>query len=182
MPSSLSIHHRRSIRLPHYDYSQAGAYFVTMVTYQRAKLFGEIQNSDVILSGEGRIVNSNLLLLPQNFPFLELDSWVIMPDHLHAILIISEPLSPKENILNSKSPTPTKGTQPFSLASVIQNFKSTTSRKIRQAKPTTTPIWHRNYFEHVIRNEHELNLIREYILNNPLQYMAEDAGYGNLFC
>jgi REP element-mobilizing transposase RayT len=83
------IHHRQSIRLEGYDYSQPGAYFVTMVTYRREALFGEINDGEVLLSPQGDLVRNYWMAIPRNFPQIRLDEFVLMPDHLHGIIFIS---------------------------------------------------------------------------------------------
>jgi putative transposase len=80
-------HHRKSIRLKHYDYSQAGAYFVTMVTQHRQHFFGEIQQGDMILNAAGEMIDTIWYGLPQRFPHIELDMFVVMPNHVHGIII-----------------------------------------------------------------------------------------------
>ena len=84
------IHHRRSIRLKGYDYSQAGAYFVTIVSWQREMLFGDIVNGGMELNGFGKIISEKWQWLETQYEYVELGAWVIMPNHLHGILIISD--------------------------------------------------------------------------------------------
>ena len=81
-------HHRRSIRLKGYDYSQAGAYYVTIVTYQRDCLFGEILNKEMSLNDFGKIAVECWRAIPEHFPFVELGAYVIMPNHVHGIIVI----------------------------------------------------------------------------------------------
>ncbi len=83
-------HHRHSIRLQGYDYSQAGAYFVTIVAWQREMLFGEIVDEEMILNDFGKIVQWEWLDLPKRFKYLELGAYIIMPNHVHCILIFRE--------------------------------------------------------------------------------------------
>ena len=83
-------HHRRSIRLPNYDYSQPGAYFITIVTFQRDCLFGEIVNGELRLSVMGQIAEEHWRLIPEHFPHAELGAYVVMPNHVHGIIIIHE--------------------------------------------------------------------------------------------
>ena len=150
------IHHRRSIRLQGYDYTNTGIYFVTICCHQRQHLFGEIDNGEMKINAIGQIVSTLWQKIPQHFPNVELDGFVLMPDHLHGIIIISE----------SK--------EKASLANIIQNFKSISSRKINRInKNYGISIWQRNYYDHIIRNERSLQHMRHYIKNNPLTW-ADD--------
>jgi putative transposase len=90
MPYNPNIHHRRSIRLPGYDYTQAGAYFVTICTNQRQRLFGEIVDGKMHLNLCGQVVVSRWQNIPRHFPCVKLDEFVLMPDHLHGIVVIGE--------------------------------------------------------------------------------------------
>lgn len=191
-------HHRRSIRLKGYDYTRQGAYFVTLVTQGRECLFGEIVNGEMRLNELGALVAECWNGLPQYFRNAELDEFVMMPNHLHGIVVLKwdaygdgrgrgEALtdapanreaavnvnaSPLRAPIASERP---RGTKPRSLNAIVQNFKSVTSRKINQHRDTQgTVIWQRDYFERVIRNENELNQIREYILNNPTAWETDN--------
>ncbi len=147
------IHHRRSIRLQGYDYTNAGIYFVTICCYQRQHLFGEIDNGEMRINAIGQIVSNLWQKIPQHFPNVELDGFILMPDHLHGIIMISE----------SKEKS--------SLANIIQNFKSISSRKINCInKSYGISIWQRNYYERIVRTEQELKNLREYIENNPANW------------
>jgi len=176
-------YHRKSIRLPGYDYSQAGAYFVTIVTHQRSHLFGEVCQGQVCLSLAGECVTSVLCSLPKHFP-VWVDAFVVMPDHLHAILVI-DPMDgsgeacgritshEKVNRVPDAAPEP-KGTVSQSLGAIVQNFKSISSRRINTWRNTPGgPVWQRNYYEHIIRTEAEHERIRLYIQKNPLQWTVD---------
>jgi putative transposase len=176
LPYDQALYHRRSIRLPGYDYSQPGAYFVTIVTFNRERRFGTIKNNEVSLKPQGILVGSALLSLPKKFPFLQLDAWIIMPDHIHAILIILDPGSAGHPADMEANFIIARGTASQSLASLIQSYKSITTRKINSELDTRgSRVWHRNYYEHVIRNENELVKIRDYIENNPFHPDDEDV-------
>ena len=152
------IHHRRSIRLQGYDYTNAGIYFVTICSYQRQHLFGTIDNGEMKINLAGQIVFMLWQKIPHHFPNVQLDEFVLMPDHLHGIVVIAE----------SKDK--------FSLANIIQNFKSVSSRKINRInKNYGVSIWQRNYYERIVRNEEELNNQREYIKNNPANWVDRNT-------
>jgi putative transposase len=157
-------HHRRSIRLPGYDYSQPGAYFVTICTRQRECSFGTVQDRVVVLSEIGKIVQQCWYALPKHFLFIDIDSFVIMPNHLHGIVIINE-------YGQDSALAPSDGTRANSLSAIVQNFKSVSTRKsTRMLQNRTSPIWQRGYYERIIRDETEINQVREYIETNPVRW------------
>lgn len=175
--------HRRSIRLKGYDYSQAGAYFVTLVTYQRDCLFGEIRDGKMALNDLGSIADEGWRAIPEHFPFVELGAHLIMPNHVHGIIIITDGgmrrgtpwRAPTE-----RTPTPHFGkTIPGSIAAIIGQYKSSVSRIIKQ-KHNATGIWQRNYYEHIIRNEKDLQRITDYIEANPSQWNEDDENPVNV--
>jgi REP element-mobilizing transposase RayT len=175
--------HRHSIRLPGYDYSQAGAYFVTICTYHRQPLFGEIRDGNMQLNASGRIASAQWGLLPSRFCNLELGEWVIMPNHIHGILVItgsgeaspSKLSVPTNKLIKDASPLHPHGTLPGSVGAIIQNFKSVTSRKINtHSSKYKNIIWQRNYYEHIIRDEHDLQAITAYILTNPQNWDKDE--------
>ena len=189
------IHHRRSIRLPRYDYSQRGAYFVTVCTQKRFCLFGDVVDGKMALNDAGRMVKKWYFGLEDKFPDILCDEYVIMPNHFHAIIItvgadlrvcLDERGEPDVMGEHHKMGEPHnmgehKGSP---LHRVVQWFKTmTTNEYIRGVKqngwqPFPGKLWQRNYYEHIIRNENELNRIREYIINNPLKW-ATDENYGH---
>ena len=160
-------HRRHSIRLQGYDYSEVGGYFVTICTQARQRLFGKIVGGSVRLVPAGRMTSQSWQELPAKFPQIELDEFIVMPDHFHGILIIPGlwPNTP-EGQTNRSVP----------LGSMIQWFKTmTTNRYIRGVEESAWPrfskkVWQRNYYEHVIRDEEELNQCRKYIIENPLKW------------
>ncbi|MGL5939434.1 MAG: transposase [Waterburya sp.] len=175
-------HHRRSIRLPEYDYSQSGIYFVTICTYHKQCLFGDIENGKMYLNQIGKIVREEWLKSAQIRREIELDEWVIMPNHLHGIVVIVENdvVSSKDRDLDKgASLAPLQGNmfrqrKPRSLSSFVGGFKSAVTRRIKGFCTQSSPlIWQRNYYESIVRDEEKLNQIREYISDNP-QKWAED--------
>ncbi len=178
-------HHRRSIRVPGYDYTHPGAYFVTLVAWQRQCLFGDVHSGAVSLNKAGEIIQQIWAALPGYFPFISLDAAVVMPNHFHAILVLTgdgkgeasanELLTFSHVPQADASPLQPIGTVPGSLGAIVQNFKSVSTRKINQASGERgVHVWQRNYFERIIRNDAELARIREYILQNPAHW-DEDA-------
>ena len=167
-------HHRRSIRLRNYDYSQPGAYFVTICTYQKQPWFGEIKNGQMYLNQLGKIVADEWLKTCKIRPNFQLDEWVIMPNHFHGIVIIND-YSGDDQSLGARDAPLDLGARdaplqqkPNSLSSCIAGFKSAVTKRINLLRQNTdTPIWQRNYYESILRDEKYLAVVREYIINNP---------------
>jgi len=170
-----NIHHRRSIRLRGYDYSQAGAYFVTLCTQGKKCLFGEVVDAQVHLSDMGQIVAEEWLRSADIRPEIDLDEWIVMPNHLHGIIVI-----PGEAVVGNRQEdtsqgTRTAGPKPRSLGSIMAGFESASSRRINELRGTPgMQIWQHNYYDHIIRNEKDLERIRRYIADNPARW-DEDA-------
>jgi REP element-mobilizing transposase RayT len=147
-----------------YDYSQAGAYFVTVCTRNREYLFGEIVNGEMRLNDAGRVVESAWDGLPGHYAPVELDAMVIMPNHFHGIIV----LAPVEA---GFKPAPTPAAVRHGLSEIVRALKTFSSRRFNELRQTPgAKLWQRNYWEHIVRNEAELNRIREYIHNNPAQW------------
>ncbi|MEQ9668738.1 transposase [Coleofasciculus sp. G2-EDA-02] len=182
------IHHRRSIRLKSYDYNQAGAYFVTICVQNRECLLGTIMNQRLQLNEYGEITYHVWNHLPDHFDNLEIDAAVIMPNHFHGIIICTGLVSKPPNPPNfSNSPNPpnspnactglvSKPPNPFfvqktQLGKIIAYFKYQTTKLINQKRDSIgARFWQRNYYEHIIRNEKTLNILRQYIIDNPLRW------------
>ena len=165
---------RRSIRLQGYDYSQAGAYFVTLCTQNRECLFGEIVNGEMRLNEAGRVVADEWINTAEIRDEIELDEWVVMPNHFHGILVITVGRGDRR-----VAPT---GPQPRSIGAVMAGFKSAATKRINELRQTPgMKLWQRNYWEHIVRNEPELNRIREYIHNNPAQWVLDKLYPSSLY-
>lgn len=177
------IHHRRSIRLQGYDYTQPGAYFVTVITRQRTCLFGEVVNGEMKLSDLGQIADECWRAIPDHFPFVELGVHVVMPNHVHGIIMIdwdgaqsnlgtiddgkgAAMLRPNDNPhkINDK---------PGSLGAIVRSYKSAVSYQINK-QFNLSQIWQRNYHEHIIRDADEANRIHLYIEANPAHWDEDD--------
>jgi putative transposase len=168
-------HHRRSIRLKNYDYSQGGAYYITIVTYRRASLFGRIVSEEMQLSDCGKIADECWRAIPEHFPNFEVDAYVIMPNHIHGILVTHEiglaTWSPSAGARHA-SPLRPHGVEPGSVGAIVGSFKSAVTKRIgREIKSTS--IWQRNYYEHVIRDERDLKRIQDYIQSNPANWEGD---------
>jgi putative transposase len=168
---------RRTIRVQGYNYSQAGAYFITICTRDRECLLGKVVNETVQLNETGRLVESVWLQTATVRPDIELDAYVVMPNHFHAIFFIHEsPGAPgttrrvaptKNHSAGAGKPCPPAGPKPRSVGAIIGQFKSLVTKRINDTPQYLVgSIWQRNYYEHVIRDEESLNRIREYITTN----------------
>jgi len=164
---------RRSIRLPAYDYRWNGAYFVTICAKHRSCLFGDIVAGESLANEFGKIVNACWTEIPSHAPYVMLDAFVLMPNHAHGVLILTET---ERGTVGARHALPLQSTplrhfqEPPALArsSVIGSFKSASARKINVRRGTQgTPVWQRNYYEHVVRSEEDLLAIRNYIFENP---------------
>ncbi|MBU4252305.1 MAG: transposase [Candidatus Omnitrophica bacterium] len=172
---------RRSIRLVGYDYSRAGYYFVTVCVNERRNLFGDIDGGEMTLNDVGIMVENNWNKLKQRFQFVDLDEFIVMPNHLHGVIVIvGAPLVGAQNgdVIADDDGATTRVAP--TLGDIIGAFKSiTTNEYIRNVKnenwlPFDEYFWQRNYYEHVIRNDNDLNRIREYIVNNPVQWKEDE--------
>jgi putative transposase len=176
MPYDPQKHHRRSIRLKGYNYTQPGAYFITICTKGRQCLFGNVVNGEMQLNSLGYIAFNCWQTIPAHFPHIELDTFVIMPNHVHGILIITEnPVGARQCLaLNQHSEGNTeKFGQPVrgSISTVIGSYKSVVSKRINIIWQTKgQSIWQRNFYEHISREAKSLENIREYILKNPQRW------------
>ncbi len=179
-PYDPARHHRRSIRLKGYDYTQPGAYFITLVTYERAHLFGAVVNGAMRLNAWGEIVREEWFKTAQIRPYVRLydDEFVVMPNHVHGIIWIVGDDDVNVGATRRVAPTipnvaPAKpcGPAPKSIGAIIGQFKSAVTKRINAWHNTPgAPVWQRNYYEHIIRDERALNAIRHYILENPRRW------------
>jgi len=175
-------HRRRSIRLRGYDYAQVGAYFVTIVTRDRACLFGEVVDGEMWPNQFGRIVQATWGELPDHYPGVERDAFMVMPNHIHGIIVLVDDGGVGEYDVGAglkpaltefrPTTTPRAGLKPApTLPEIIWAFKTFSARRINESRATPGAlVWQRNYYERVVRGENELSRIREYIANNPLQW------------
>jgi REP-associated tyrosine transposase len=155
---------RKSIRLRDYDYATPGAYMVTICTWNHRCIFGEIRDGQMHLNGLGSLVSERWQATPGHYGYVRLDEYIVMPNHLHGLLIIeTSPDFPGEAGL-----APTKR---LSLGAIVGSFKSSVTRRARKTCGFNGKhLWQRNYYEHVVRNEIDLANIRQYIVNNPARW------------
>ncbi len=182
MKLDLDEHHRRSIRLKGYDYAQAGAYFVTIVTAGRQCLFGEITGAEMRLSPFGEIVSKEWRRTPEIRHGVELGAFVVMPNHFHAILVFSSdaPCGASDVGATRRSPLRPRGPSPRSLGALMAGFKSSVTKQINILRATpNVAVWQRNYYEHIIRNEKDWDRIHRYIESNPANWAEDDENPSN---
>jgi putative transposase len=164
----MSAFRRNSIRLPNYDYTTPGAYFVTICAFRKWRIFGEIVDGKMNLNEWGTIVRDEWIKTGQLRSNITLDEYVVMPNHWHGIIRI-------DACRGTARCAPTATARQFgsmdadSIPSIIRAFKSAVTCRINALRKTPcVPVWQRNYYEHIIRNERELTKCRQYILDNPL--------------
>jgi len=177
------IHHRRSIRLKGYDYSQSGIYFVTICLKDAECLLGEVKNNQMTLNPAGKMIESEWRKIPEKYPFVDIDEFIVMPNHMHGLISIKnkrrgEVISPLK--INNNDKISLKGTENVplhkqskhpSLGQIIAYFKYKTTKSINIMCDTPcVKLWQRNYYEHIIRNENGYNRIRNYIIQNPSKW------------
>ena len=178
-------HHRRSIRLKGYDYSQDGLYFVTICVKNGLCLFGDVVDGNMILNLAGIMVSREWQKLSDRFPQAKLDVFQVMPNHFHAILGIHNPpvgaglVSAQDDASDCNRATTRGAPTGVVLGNMVGAFKSITTHEYISGvnkdgwEPFPGKLWQRNYYEHIIRNERALNAIREYIQNNPANWGAD---------
>jgi REP element-mobilizing transposase RayT len=164
MPYDPAIHHRRSIRLRHYDYSQPGKYSVTICTEGKEHLFGQVVEGEMHRNEWGDCVARGWQWLAHQYPYVDLDEWIVMPNHLHGIIVITD----------GRGGSRTAPTKRKTLGSLVGAFKTVSTEDVNQLRGTPArTLWQRDFYDHIVRNEDELNKIREYIRTNSLQWASD---------
>lgn len=186
---------RRSTRLKGYDYSSNGAYFISIVTQGRSLLFGDVVDSEMHLNDAGEMVQRCWEEMPKRFPSIAMDQFIVMPNHMHGVVVIQQPVvdvgtplhqpavgAPLDQpavgapLVGAQETGTTTRVAPTRLGDVIGAFKSLTTLEYSRGVDSKgwqsfdKRLWQRNYHEHIIRNEREFEDIREYIWNNPLAW------------
>jgi putative transposase len=160
-------HRRRSVRLKRYDYAEPGAYFVTVCTRDRVCLFGHVVNGEMHLNDAGQIAQRCWEEIPHHFPLVELDAFVIMPNHAHGVIVVPGRGTACRAPTSEQFGKPSVGSVP----TIVRSYKSSVTRGINLVRGAPgTPVWQRNYYEHVVRNKAELAAIREYMQANPARW------------
>jgi putative transposase len=166
------IRHRKSIRLKEYDYSLPGEYFITICTFDRNCILGEIIEEKMKLSSSGEIVKKCWEQIPGYYKDVELDEYIIMPNHIHGIVVLTEPVGA---IHESPLPITPQQRRKMKLSKIVGRFKMTTAKEINILQGISgKSVWQRGYYEHIIRNEKELYNIRDYIINNSTKWVSDE--------
>ena len=175
-----------SARLINWDYSSNGFYFLTICTKNRENLFGEIINNKMRLSEVGLIVRKYWLEIPRHFPFVKLDEFMVMPNHVHGIIIIMNVETPKSKLVETPKSklveTPKSKlveTPKLGVSTIINQFKRICTIEIR--KRYNRFAWQSRFYDHIIRDEKSLNNIREYIRNNPKNWHKDRNNLEDLY-
>lgn len=164
MTGSNKTFFRKPIRFKNFDYSLLGSYFITICTENRKPLFGDIVDGKTRLNKFGQIVHQCWEDLPKHYQQVMLDAFVIMPNHIHGIIILTNEV-PEPGMAGLKPAATKKG---HGLPEIVRAFKTYSARKINMERETSgVKLWQRSFFDRVIRNERELNSIRKYIMENP---------------
>jgi len=165
------FHNRRSIRLKGYDYSLAGLYFITICCENKIHRFGKIENDKMVLNENGTIANNEWYKLLIRYPNFELDTFQLMPNHMHGIISLKNTENRMKNMHSQNgagaSPAPT-------ISDIIGVYKSLVANGCLKLYKSENKImgkfWQRNYYEHIIRSENSYHTISNYIINNPAKW------------
>jgi REP element-mobilizing transposase RayT len=218
------MRNRRSLRLKEYDYSLTGAYFVTICVHKKESLLGSTNDNSVVLSPIGELTNQCLQQIPDRFDSVELDEYIIMPNHIHTTIIINNDNADTMDAVDNGTTnvgtqlnTPTnvgarfiapnkRGTDKtlhhkpgfdksnhyiknnpmlsdhVTLGKIMRSFKAQSTHMIRNVANYSYFQWQRNYYDHIIRNENELNRIREYIIYNPMKWQYDRENPDHITC
>ncbi len=167
-----NIHHCQSIRLRGYDYSQPGGYFITICTQHRECNLGELINGEIQFTVQGMIASVFWLEISHHFPNVKLDKFILMPNHIHGIIFITDKNIGEINNKGEKGgETPPLRKGKTSLGQIVAYYKYRTTKIINQIDETPGQrIWQRNFYDRIIRTEKALHIMRQYIANNPQRW------------
>ena len=167
-----SVQKRKANRLTDYDYSRSGYYFVTICTKDRGPWFGEIRDGEMALNQCGESARVRWLEIPTHFKSVQLDAYIVMPNHIHGIIIINGDDHDDNNVRNRHacSLPQNKNRQYQKLPVIIGSYKAAVAKSIHQIMPDQDFRWQKSFYDHIIRNDASLNQVREYIMNNPLNW------------
>ena len=168
-----SLPNRRSLRLHGYDYRSSGAYFVTICTAEKRPLFGMVRDGSVQLNELGQVADNCWKQIERVRSGVALDAYIVMPNHIHGILLFSEEASA------ANAPTAARELAAGSLGAILGQYKSIVTKRSQLTRsPPKGPIWQRNYFDHIIRSAASLEKIRQYIVENPARWVDDDLYIG----
>ena len=166
---------RRSIRLQNYDYSKAGSYYITVCTRNRELLFGDVVRGQMKRNEIGQIVQNVWDSLPQFYDGIELDAFIIMPNHLHGIIVIRSAVGAIHESPLQQDALRVRDRRNMFLSKIIGRLKMVSAKNINLFRKTSgLAVWQCNYYEHIIRYEASLDRIRQYIADNPAQWEFDE--------
>lgn len=161
---------RKRLRLPGYDYSQPGAYYITLVSYHRELIFGDIVDGEFLPNSFGCMVIEAWEALEKRYPFVQLDASMLMPNHFHGVLFLVEKRTDYRD-----SSLPVEKIKP--LGQIIGVLKTTSAKQINLARGTPgEQVWQADFYERIIRNDIELDRFRGYIRSNPIRWEDDENG------
>ena len=162
---------RKSLRLAHVDYASSGAYFVTICVKEMKQALGKIDSGQMNLNQLGHIAEQEWSTLPHHYDNVELDEFVIMPNHMHGILWIAGTNSAQEAVGAGLKPAPTQ----HGLSEIMRGYKTFSARKISKLRNSvSSQFWQRGFYEHIISDEVDLENHRGYVINNPLKWALDE--------
>ena len=168
---SVTARKRRSVRLRGFDYSELGNYFITICTAGKKHILGAIQDRRMILSPAGKAVRAAWFDLPGRYPSIELREFVVMPNHVHAIVSLTQPIRRALRGAASSAPTNGKPVPCPTLGEIVRAFKSLSAIEVNHVLDHSgQAVWQRSYYEHIIRHAKEYDQIRRYIADNPIRW------------
>jgi len=182
-------HLRKSTRLPGWDYTRPGRYFITICVKRKMCYFGNITNGKIEINKYGKVVEREWLAIENNRRNIKIDEYIVMPNHFHGIIIITRRISQPPSVESDVNYKTRSGgvfrIRANSISSIIGLFKSDAKKKIEKVlknEPLTSPYfsWQRNYHDHIIRSEKELDTIRNYIRDNPNNWDDDEFNPLNL--
>lgn len=163
---------KKQYRLPHFNYARSGYYFVTICSYKRKEIFSIVRDGRVVLTDIGEIIERSWNYITTSSSFASLDEYIIMPNHLHGIILIDNP--------NESDTADVKFVmRKRTLSVVVRTFKAAATANARKTYPTIN-LWQPLFYDRIIRNEQELQRIRKYIIDNPLQWEEDRNNLQNL--
>ncbi len=175
---------RKSNRLRDYDYSTSGYYYVTICTKDREEFFGAISNEYMILNKYGGIAKNKLKEIPKHYENIDIDLFIIMPNHIHGIIVIND--NNYANVGTEQCSVPTKENRISSrknyglLSKTVKSFKDAVTKDIKLLSGKDVKLWQRSFYDHIIRSEESLDEIRRYINENPLKWALDENNPDNL--
>jgi len=164
------MYNRKPNRLKNCDYSAAGYYFVTLCVKDRINWFGKIVKDEMELNEYGKTIKDYWLLVPEHYNNIAIDVYIIMPNHIHGIIIINS-----NSVVGTEHCSVPTGNNHYGLLSkTIKSFKNVCTKHFRQQFNNNDFVWQRSFYDHIIRNEESLKKVREYIINNPLNWALDE--------